>query len=569
VALDPTALAGSLREYSLLLAIQENTPELAGDPAARKELRARIAVARRRVDDALSEILAPTRLSGESCRWFYCGTNRNITNERQLNEQLSRISDRLYSKTPPFRNELINRRQLSSAAAAARRNLIEAMIGASDKQHLGIAGTPPEKSIYLSLLGVTGIHRRVGNTYVFKRPRNNAEPAVKAVWDEIRSFFAASESESKNVEELIKLLSAPPYGMKAGPIPVLLCAALLSSDSEVALYEDGTFVPQLSIAVFERLLKAPSRFSVQRWRVSGIRTTVFDRLAKLLLPKSQRPLRATKQILAVVRPLCRFANSLNEYCRNTTSLSPGAINVRDALSRATKPDRLLFIELPEACGLPPFSAKQRRNSKAVEMFIVALKGGLEELRTAYERLLLDVVAALGQAFAIAGDATTVRESLFARSKVIERWIADPKLKNFVTRVLDESPAMDVWTESLAGLLTQRPPAVWRDEDKARFEIAATSISRSFQHVEALSFASGDESDADAIRIGITTLASPEIEHVIRIPSEARPKLVAMQRNIFAALGEEARNGEANTALAALIAVAQELINGSQGASNGV
>jgi hypothetical protein len=568
VALDPTALAGSLREYSLLLAVQENTPELAGDPAARKELRARISVARRRVDDALSEILAATRANGENCRWFYCGTNRNIANERQLNEQLSRISDGLYSKTPPFRNELINRRQLSSAAAAARRNLIEAMIGASEQPDLGIEGTPPEKSIYLSLLGVTGIHRRVGNTYVFKRPKNSAEPAVKAVWDEIRSFFAASEAESKNIAGLIELLSAPPYGMKEGPIPIVLCAALLSSDSEVALYEDGTFVPQLSIAVFERLLKAPSRFSVQRWRVSGIRTTVFDRLAKLLLPKSERPSRATKQILAVVRPLCRFANSLNDYCRNTTSLSPGAKNVRDALSRATKPDRLLFVELPEACGLPPFSATQRRNSKSVEVFIVALKSALEELRTAYERLLLDGVAALGQAFAIPGDATTVRESLVARSNGVEKWIADPKLKNFVARVLDANLAMDVWTESIAGLLTQRPPNVWRDEDKARFEIAATSLARSFRHVEALSFSSDDEFGSNAIRIGITTTALPEIEHIVRIPEQARPKLAAMQRSIFTALGDEARNGEANIALAALIGVAQELINGSHGASNG-
>ena len=47
----------------------------------------------------------------------------------------------------------------------------------------------------------------------------------------------------------------PPFGIKAGPLPVLLCAVLLAHDAEVALYEEGSFVPQLTVAVFERLMR--------------------------------------------------------------------------------------------------------------------------------------------------------------------------------------------------------------------------------------------------------------------------------------------------------------------------
>ena len=46
--------------------------------------------------------------------------------------------------------------------------------------------------------------------------------------------------------------------MLAGPMPVLLCAALLANDTRVALYEEGSFIPQLNIAAFERLLRAPN-----------------------------------------------------------------------------------------------------------------------------------------------------------------------------------------------------------------------------------------------------------------------------------------------------------------------
>lgn len=179
---------------------------------------------------------------------------------------------------------------------------------------------------------------------------------------------------------------------------MLFCAASLASDTEVAIYEEGSFVPQLTIAMFERLLKAPSRFSLQRWTITGIRTKVFDRLAQLLLPKDESARRPASQILSVVRPLCRFANTLNEYSRNTSSPSPEARRIRDALLRATKPDQLLFSELPIACGLPPFRAKPSKDSESVDQFITKLKAGLDELRGTYERLLHDVGRALGQPF---------------------------------------------------------------------------------------------------------------------------------------------------------------------------
>ena len=58
----------------------------------------------------------------------------------------------VYPKTPILRNELINRRQISSQAASARRKLIGGMLDSQGQERLGINGYPPEMSIYLSLL---------------------------------------------------------------------------------------------------------------------------------------------------------------------------------------------------------------------------------------------------------------------------------------------------------------------------------------------------------------------------------------------------------------------------------
>jgi hypothetical protein len=82
------------------------------------------------------------------------GDSRKRTKPSDISQLLSDVFDRVFGKSPRIRNELIVRRTLSSAAAMARQNLIEAMLQRADQPTLGIEGFPPERSIYESVLGV-------------------------------------------------------------------------------------------------------------------------------------------------------------------------------------------------------------------------------------------------------------------------------------------------------------------------------------------------------------------------------------------------------------------------------
>jgi hypothetical protein len=561
VATDPSALPNALRDYALLLDVQQHTPELAGDQAARRELRVRIGAARARMDDAFTAILMPHAGLRSQCIWFHRGTPHDFHAQRDLNEYLSRICSQVYSETPCIKNELINRRELSSAAAAARRNLIEAMIDHGAEENLGIVGTPPEMSMYLSLLKTTGLHRRVRSRFLFGAPGKNADKGVHTAWSAIHAFFSAANSTPRNIADLFAILQAPPLGMKAGPLPVLLCAALLALDSEVALYEEGTFIPRLTVAVFERLLRTPARFSVQRWKVAGVRMAVFERLSQLLLPPDGERERSGSQLLSVVRPLCRVASTLNEYAKSTSSLSPSAKGVREALLRATKPDHLLFVDLPAACGFPPFEAVKAKKSSAVDQFIESLRAALAELRGRYANLVRDITSFIAQSFSVTGDTGAVRHILAERAARVEQWVADPRLKSFVGRLLDQHLSDEGWVESVASLVLQRPPAVWKDDDVTRFEVALAGIVRHFSHVEALAYESRDIQEGDeSFRIGITTRFSPDLERVIRVPASQREQLQNLQASLMQALGPAAMNGHAEVAAAALIQVAQKLLN---------
>ena len=346
------SLEDILHELASLEWMRSNTPELEGDATARRELRARIATQRRTLDEILTPILAPGESDAPASTWFHCGQKQRILSKRGLQDYLSRLCDQTYLSTPHIRNELINRRELSSAAAAARRNLIEAMIEHGDQLDLGIVRTPPEKSMYLSVLRQTGIHHKTGDCWHFSAPSRNADEGIRKVWSAITEYFTQSEREAGPITTLYERLAAPPYGVLAGPMPVFLCAALLANDTRVALYEEGSFIPQLNITAFERLLRAPERFSVQQWRLTGVRTTVFHRLADLLDLKVSDVTPGKSDILTVVRPLCRFVTRLNDYARRTQRISPVAQQIREHLSTATRPDKLVFEALPLRVELP-------------------------------------------------------------------------------------------------------------------------------------------------------------------------------------------------------------------------
>jgi len=540
-----------------------DTAELEGDATARHELRARIAAQRRRLDEILTPILAPGDTEVPASTWFHRGQKKRIASRKGLQDYLSSLCDETYPSTPHIRNELINRRELSSAAAGARRSLIEAMIERSDQLDLGILGTPPEKSMYLSVLHQTGIHRKTGDGWQFSAPARTADEGIRKVWSAITEYFTQSEREAGPVAALYERLAAPPYGMLAGPMPLLLCAALLANDTRVALYEEGSFIPQLNSATFERLLRAPGRFSVQQWRLTGVRTTVFHRLAGLLNLKVSDSTPDKGDILTVVRPLCRFVSNLNDYVRRTQRLSPIAQKIRDHLTAATRPDKLVFEALPAACGIPAITSRAQLPEDELVRFIAALRDGLGELHHCYDELLVELTRSIGEAFGVNGTRSEIRQRLADRAEAVSDWIADPALKSFSLRVADRTLDDLLWLESVVALLSQKPPSGWRDDDRAKFEVALVNTARLFKHVEGLAFAAPRQkvlqAEEDAVRIGITTRTHPEFERVIYIQESERAEVARLKAIVRAALANAGANGNGQVAAAALARLMQELL----------
>ena len=183
------------------------------------------------------------------------------------------------------------------------------MLNSQQQEKLGIDGYPPEMSIYLSLLFNTRIHRRVSGVWGFHPPKAGNKSQIYFTWLEIEKFLSKCEGKRQSVAKLYKQLEQPPFGLRRGPMPILLCAVLLHYEAEIALYEDGSFIADISMPVFERLIRSPEKFEIKRFRMEGIRAEVFEQFTGMISKPVSAPGKAPN-LLVIVRPLISFIQKL-------------------------------------------------------------------------------------------------------------------------------------------------------------------------------------------------------------------------------------------------------------------
>ena len=554
---DAAALREAVRELELLRWVEVNTPELKGDLVARREVRARIGASERNVAHEIESLFSPTRIPNSSTAWFHRGVPVRIFDGRSLSQLLSDICDAVYVHTPRLRNELLNRRSLSSAAAAARRNLIEAMMTRGSEAQLGLTGTPPEMSMYASALRSTGIHYLAESGYSFGPPRN--DPHLTQVWNALKHFFSTCELNRRPVGEIFSELQKPPYGLKMGVIPVLFCASIIAHDTELAFYENGGFIPELTVDNFERLLSSSDGFELRRYRIVGIRREVFRHFAKLVGTKVEEK---ERHLVAIVRPLYRFLNQLPAYTKNTGSISEVTLAVRKALLNAKEPDALLFEDLPTACNARPFPAANA-DPKEVASFFRTLKSSFGELQRCYDDLLADLGRLLFSAFHVKD--AKAREMLRARSQTMADRTLEPRLQAFLNHLSDDQLGDAAWIEAIATLLTGRAPQTWSDTDRARYEIGLSECTRAFRHVEALTFESvsrerSGRASSEVLRIGVTDQYSKDREAVVAVDSTDKNLLARAVIDIEGCLENLQMSSNAELSLAALATVARRFLS---------
>lgn len=522
-------------EFVALTNIKKNAKELQTDGVARKEVNYRA----KEAEELLDETLNQSFNIGVNQQCWIQGQIETLNNITDFNSKLSDICDRVYHRSVILWNELINRRDLTSQGAKARRELIQAMLEHQHEEKLGLEGYGPEVSMYYSLLEETGIHRQEDENWDFYPPFENS--GLNSLWEAVENFCLAATEKSQSFDLLYQYLAAPPYGVKQGAVPVILAAVLLYHADDLGLYQDGTFIPVLGTEHFELLVKYPERFAVKHFAVVGLRAEVFKELEVILRNPQLKKLGKVRNatLLTVVTPLYQFVKKLPKYTQQTRRLADEPRAILKALQTTVEPDELLFKALPAACNLPPIGTEAGDDGVTAKTLRTKLVHALREIHTAYDHLLSDCQKLIYEAFGVRSQETKLREDLRVRANYLAGKCIEPLLKRFIRAASDESKSDSQWLEALVMIVADKPAESWTDDDAIAFEMKLADLVRRFTNLEALQKEVAAKGEGfEARRITITRPDGNDINRMVWVDHKRESLLEKIVDEILAKLPDD-------------------------------
>ena len=535
------------------------------DWVARRELSERLAAARVELNSRVFETWLP-----DNSQWQFLSKDpargsiaaKTLSQGGTVSSYLSEVSDEVYTCAPRIANEMLARRELTSQGAKARRLLLEALISNPSSPQLGLIGYGPDRAMYEAVLHSPGIHRqRSGHWGVF-RP---TDPAWEPIWDALQDAVQDTASARASLDTVLTVLKRPPFGLKAGILPVLAVAFLMRESDDVALYEHGSLVLNLDDAVAERLAKNAGNFAVKYvGATKGLRRQVIEQIAdhlSLSVPGNE------VTFLQAVKAVFQWMRRLPPYAQNVVDdLSEDASRVRDAFKTAVEPDRLFFEELPNALGFRPFGAKERRNRERADTFARSLTQSLREFSDLYPRLLIELQREISQQTGTPASTTAeLRAKLAGQAINLEGRILEPRLNAFVAALIREHLEDEAWVENVAMVVAEGvPPRTWSDEDRSRFLRNLDELGGQLRRTQALLYEnlSWDGERFETRRITITAPDGEEMSDVVALRLSEVEELREMMAPLIAELAS--RYGSRQNSLRTLMGLlALEADSGSK------
>ena len=379
---------------------------------------------------------------------------------------------------------MISYEKLSSAAARARRELIEAMVTKEREENLGLKGFGPEVAIFKTLLQYEGLHVKDEQTGYWRftlEGKNKSK--YEALWSEIDQCLDKAAEKGITVEDIIALLKAPPFGLRQGPAPIYICLYLIVCSDNIAVFQEGTYCPYLSASAAALLIKRPDLFTLKKYIFTDIDRAVFNTYESILKTAriEGKPGLRNTTLLSVVGPLVKFVEDLPAYTKKTRQISREARQVRLAIQNSVDPARLIFEDLPKAVGVNLNDKDSIPVNKQLEK---RLKSALYELQQAFPNLKDKVQKTMLNVFAY-DTLEALYESQRHRVMTLVEICDDWELKPVLLAIKRDTLNAAEWVNGVAGRVMGKPIDSWDDSDLATFESRLHDYADRINHLEAI------------------------------------------------------------------------------------
>jgi hypothetical protein len=305
----------------------------------------------------------------------------------------------------------------------------------------------------------------------FHAPDDSADGvSLKPVW------AVLGDAHEAQLDQVYATWAKPPYGLKAGVMPVLALAVLLAMRDNLAVYLDGVFQTALDDVFVDKFLQRPGAIRIRRIDREVREEAFLDDLARHF------DLGKVSSSLPVAQALFQRYESLTTFAQRTDRLSTTAKDVRRVVLRARDPEALLFEDLPAALG-------EELNAQMVFE-------ALGEVERAYPELLNELREALSRALAV--DPVTFA-GLRERAASVKDLTNDFAFEGFAMRAAAfEDGVGDI--EGVASVLVHKPARSWSDRDREQALVQMARYGQQFRELEALAVVRDRRTNTEALAL---------------------------------------------------------------------
>lgn len=537
-----------------LAALRRLQSESGLDSVARQELNDRIDESESLVLRALAPLLDP----GEAA-WWHGNTFDIPKTHREVQVLLSQQAAAAFPLSPVLQNELVNRRELSSAAVVASKLIVNRLSMGEPQPGLGLQGNGPEVSITKALFERTGILRCEPATGAWFIGPPRAEDWHR-VWTATEQILMQDSNSEVRVIDVWDVLASRPFGIRAGVLPLFTWAVLVANRQSLCLFESGTYLPTWSAELYDRLVRWPEAFVIRHLPADGAGGTVVSALLESWPVQSSAGHPSAEMV-----PLNRFLETifgwyrqLPEYAKRTQSISDESQRLRAVLNRARDPVSLVVREIPEALGFESVGDADLSKPR-LKALSKAFAASVVDLSTAYGALLNHVVSSQADLLGVPPFVDDVRTEYRRLSEALRDYSLRPATASFLLRGMDPTLADGAWCESVASSVVGTPPSGWSDVDLLAYDSKVSPFVRELLDGFETRVRLGPATDgplADASRVAVFKSGRAVVDVVAhKSLSAAGEQVVESLRPLL----ESAMSGLAPSEHAALAARLLELV----------
>jgi hypothetical protein len=476
--------------------------------------------------------------------WIFQGREeKDIASRRDLNKLLSRVCKQVYSKTPIFKNELINKHRISSSMFKPKRDYIQRLVAHWNEPELGFEKErfPPEKTVYLTLLKENGLNPNRPTVWSataqpVHQPEIAKNSSFRKVWEECEDFLTKTKNGRRSVAELVEMLSEQPFKLKQGLIDFWLPTFLFIKRDDFALFEGDTYVPKITDDVLELINKHPHRYTVKAFSLEGVRLDLFNSYRHLLNQSTELSF-GSQAFIETIKPFLTFYRELPNYAKHTKRLSKEAIAIRESITQSKEPEKTFFEDFPLALG---YSIDLLQTSDdEIEHYIHRLQDAIRELRTSYdelisrfEKFILDEY--IGEKLPF----NEYRSRLQARFQNVQIHLLLINQKTFLQRLRSPLDDRKAWLNAIAQAVEGKSLDIFRDDDELRLYDKFKRTVRDLDNLTSLSANDVNPEKEAVFSVEITSLADGISKDLVRMPASKQKQVEKVETFIRRKLQED-------------------------------